>query len=119
MIHIKFLMNAMKNISGDELKVLLIIDNTLSLNKTNYIELNRVVIAKVAGWWNEDRPKYSLNKVSKITGSLEEKGLLLKKNIYNKTTNERKTYYSIPTSEVEKDMQKKVEKNENFVQKSI
>lgn len=118
MNYLKLICKAGSKTTSDEFKVLFFICNTLSLNKTNEMKINRARIAELCGWWNEDKPKYSMNKISKITTSLVEKGLL-KKNIYfDKTTSERTTFYSLPTLEDEKHLTKKVEKFENIPPKS-
>ena len=105
--------------TGDEFKVLFFICNTLSLNKASEIEIDRATLAKLCGWWDEDKPKYSLNKVSKITGSLVDKGLLKKRLMFNNEILERKTLYSIPTSDDEKLVKSKPQIIENFGQKSV
>lgn len=99
--------------TGDEFKVLYFICNTLNMQKTTEIELDRVILAKLCGWWKEDRPKYAMNKVSAITSSLVEKGLLKKRLTFNKTSLERKAFYSIPTLEDEKLLQKTRASNSN------
>lgn len=105
-----------KKATGDEFKVLFFICNTLSLNKTSEIEIDRVTLSRLCGWWNEDKATYSLKKISNLTNSLVEKGLLKKKLTFNKETLQRKTFYSIPTLEDEKVMQKNIPSNSIYKQ---
>ena len=107
-----------KEVNGDEFKVFFYICNTLNLNKTTEMEINRARIAELAGWWNEDRPKYSMNKVSKITASLVEKGLIKKRILFDKETTKRTNLYSIPLSNDGKHLKKDVEKSETLVSKN-
>ncbi len=109
-----FLAKAGKLTTGDEFKVLFFICNTLSLNNTTEIEIDRVTISKLCGWWNEDKATYSLKKISNLTGSLVEKGLLVKRLTFCKETLQRKTFYTIPTLEVEKVMQKNIPSNSMY-----
>ena len=119
MINLKLLNKAGSITTSDEFKVLYFICNTLAINKTNELKINRARIAELCGWWNENKPKYSMNKVSKITGALVEKGLLKKKVYFDKTTKERTDFYSIPTLEDEKHLTNSFEKFENISPKSV
>lgn len=115
---LNFIFTVMKELTGDEHKVLSIIANTLNLNHSSRMPILRQKIAEIAGWWDEDKPKYSLNKVSKITNTLEEKGFLKKDEIFNEN-GKSIIFYSIPMLEVSKKVEKKVESLNETSQKNV
>lgn len=116
---LNFIYSTMKYLpNSDEHRVLIIIANTLNLNHTNRMPILRQKIAEIAGWWDEDKPKYSLNKVSKITNTLEEKGFLKKDEIFNEN-GKSIIFYSIPMLEVSKKVEKKVESLNETSQKNV
>lgn len=108
----------MKQLSGDEHKVFTVIANTMNMNHCNRIPIKRQVIAEICGWWNEDRPKYSMNKVSKLTASIERKGLIKKDEIFN-SDGTSIVFYTIPMLEVSKQVDKNFEKFDETRQKSV
>ena len=97
MLNLKLLNTALGEVSGDEFKVLYFIANTLSMKKEGSTRIYRELIADRLGWLDDDKSKYALNKVSKITESLVKKGYLVKNEVYSSPT-KSVIYYSLPSA---------------------
>lgn len=123
---IKFfdLMNeALDKVSSDEFKVLYFMANSPKMKKEGRTKLYRDEIADRLGWLNEDRPEYSRKKVTNATNALVEKGFLVKDVIYNKETQKRETFYTLPGQKSDKKLTSLVQKSDkkltSWIQKNI
>ena len=110
MINLKFLNEALGNVSSDEFAVLYFIANTLSLKKEGRTRIYRELIADKLGWINESRPEYALKKVTRITNSLVEKGYLLKEEAFV-SPQKSVTFYALSTQKNDKKLTPSTQKN--------
>lgn len=118
----KLIISEMKNLTSDEFKVFYAVANTMNLNKCNRIPIRRHIIAELCGWWNEDYPKRSLKKVTRVADGIVEKGLIKRDKIFSKDGTSI-TFYTIPMLSFFKDVntdntlnEKKVNKEVNLVE---
>lgn len=122
MLNLKLLNTALGEVSGDEFKVLYFIANTLSMKKEGSTRIYRELIADRLGWLDNDKSKYALNKVSKITESLVKKGYLVKNEVYSSPT-KSVIYYSLPSAKkctkVDDSEQKNVPNLPSEMQKNV
>lgn len=119
----KVLNAALGKVSGDAFRVLYFIIGNLKLHNTNRAEIARVSIAVRLGLWDDEsgrKLKKQLDKITKYTDELEEKGFLVKDVIFDGSTGKRKTIYAVPDAffeqKVNTDMQKL---NENVPKKGV
>ena len=110
MINLKLLNQALGNVSTDEFAVLYFIANTISMKKEGRTRIYRDLIADKLGWLNEDRPEYSLKKVTRITNSLVEKGYLIKQEVFE-SAQKSVNYYTLPTQKFVQKLTPSTQKN--------
>lgn len=94
----------MSDLSDKAFRILYYICNNLSFNNVNRAEIERVSIAVRIGLWDDESGKQlkkQLDKITKYTDELVEKGLLVKDVIFDRNTCKRKTFYAIPESFLE------------------
>lgn len=85
MMNFNLLNGALESTNGNEFKVLYLICNTLSLNKTNRVKIYRELFA--------EKCNLTEKQISRITNELERKGLIKKDIVSNGRTT--KNYYSL------------------------
>ena len=94
----------MSDLSDKAFRILYYICNNLSLNNVTRAEIERVSIAVRLGLWDDESGKQlkkQLDKITKYTDELVEKGLLVKDVIFDRNTCKRKTFYAIPDAFLE------------------
>ncbi len=85
MMNFNFLNAAIESTNGNEFKVLYLICNTLSLNRTNRVKIYRELFA--------EKCNLTEKQITRITNELEKKGLIKKDIVSNGRTT--KNYYSL------------------------
>lgn len=101
----KVLNAALGKVSGDAFRVLFFILGNLRLHNTTRAEIERVSIAVRLGLWDDEsgkQMKKQLDKITKYTDELVEKGFLIKDVIFDRSIGKRKTLYAIPDAFLEK-----------------
>lgn len=100
----KVLNAALGKVSGDAFRVLYFIVGNLRLHNTTRAEIERVSIAVRLGLWEDEsgkQMKKQLDKITKYTDELVEKGFMEKDVIFDGSTGKRKTFYAIPDAFLE------------------
>lgn len=119
----KVLNAALGKVSGDAFMVLYFIIGNLKLHNTTRAEIERVSIAVRLGLWDDEsgkQMKKQLDKITKYTDELVEKGFLVKDVIFDRSTGKRKTFYAIPDAFLEQKVNTDMLKlNENVPKKGV
>lgn len=103
----KLLNAALGKVSGDAFSVLYFIVGNLRLHNTTRAEIERVSIAVRLGVWDDEsgkQMKRQLDKITKYTDELVDKGFLVKDVIFDRSSGKKKTVYAIPEPFLEQEV---------------